>query len=129
MTLTKYEAIWMGVGFAGQLIFTARFVVQWAASEKKRESVVPVAFWWISLFGGLTLFTYALHKSDPPFILGQGMGLFVYVRNLMLVSKARRKAAKREARATAWLAHESIPAPHQKSTRDAQYRRRGDGVD
>ena len=73
MTLNRYEAIWMGVGFAGQLIFTARFVVQWAASERKKESVVPVAFWWISLFGGLTLFTYAIHRGDPPFILGQGM--------------------------------------------------------
>ena len=125
MTFMEYEAIWMGVGFAGQLIFTARFVVQWAASEKKKESVVPVAFWWISLFGGLTLFTYALHKSDPPFILGQGMGLFVYIRNLMLVSKARRGAAKREARTTAWLAHEAIPAPHQKATREARARRRG----
>ena len=119
MPLTRYETIWLAIGFAGQLIFTARFLVQWAASEKKRESVVPVAFWWISLFGGLTLLTYAIHRGDPPFILGQGMGLIVYVRNLMLVSKARRSAAKRQERASAWLSHEAIPAPHH-STRDRQ---------
>ena len=74
-----YETVWMGVGFLGQAIFTARFLVQWAASEKRRESVVPVAFWWISLFGGLTLLAYTVHKQDPPLILGQAMGLFVYV--------------------------------------------------
>ena len=116
MPLTRYETIWLAIGFAGQLIFTARFLVQWAASEKKRESVVPVAFWWISLFGGLTLLTYAIHKADPPFILGQAMGLVVYVRNLMLASKARRRAAGRLARAENWISHEAIPAPHLVST-------------
>ena len=116
MTVTSAEAVWMGVGFSGQLIFTARFLVQWAASEKKREPVVPSAFWWISLFGGLTLLTYAIHKADPPFILGQAMGLVVYVRNLMLASKARRRAAGRLARAENWISHEAIPAPHLVST-------------
>ena len=95
MTMPLYEKIWMGVGFAGQAIFTARFLVQWAVSERKRDSVVPVAFWWISLFGGLTLLTYAIHRKDPPIILGQAMGLVVYVRNLMLVSQSKRRAARR----------------------------------
>jgi len=112
MSLNSTEALWMAVGFGGQFIFTARFLVQWVASEKKREPVVPLAFWWISLFGGLTLFCYAIHKLDPPFILGQGMGLVVYIRNLMLAAKARRRAARRLARAQDWLSHPAIPAPH-----------------
>lgn len=124
MTLTTAEAVWMGVGFAGQFIFTARFLVQWAASERKREPVVPLSFWWISLFGGITLFTYAIHKLDPPFILGQGMGLVVYVRNLMLASKARLRAVRRLQRAEAWLSHDAIPAPHiAPTTQPAQFDR------
>ena len=93
--------LWMAVGFLGQAIFTARFLVQWVVSEKKRDSVVPVAFWWLSLFGGMTLLSYAISRRDPVIIVGQGMGLFVYVRNLMLVGKARRRAARREGRAPA----------------------------
>ena len=112
MSINTTEALWLTVGFGGQFIFTARFLVQWAASEKKREPVVPLAFWWISLFGGLTLFCYAVHQADPPFILGQGMGLVVYIRNLMLASKARRRAARRLAKTRAWLSHDALPAPH-----------------
>ena len=92
---------WLIVGFAGQAIFTARFLVQWVASEKKRDAVVPVAFWWLSMVGGLTLLSYAVHKQDPVIIVGQGLGVFIYVRNLMLVSKARRRAERR-----------AVPAPH-----------------
>ena len=95
MTLSTYEKIWLGIGFSGQALFTARFLVQWAVSEKKRDSVVPVAFWWLSLFGGLTLLSYACYRRDPVIIFGQATGLIVYVRNLMLVSKAKRRAAKR----------------------------------
>ena len=90
---------WLAVGFLGQALFSARFLVQWLASEKKRDSVVPVAFWWLSLLGGTALLSYAIFRRDPVIITGQGMGLFVYVRNLMLVSKARRRAARRVARA------------------------------
>ncbi len=99
--------LWMAVGFLGQAIFTARFLVQWVVSEKKRDSVVPVAFWWLSLFGGMTLLSYAISRRDPVIIVGQGMGLFVYVRNLMLVGKARRRADRREGRAPV----ESTPGP------------------
>ena len=81
-------AFWLTIGFLGQALFTARFLVQWLASEKKRESVVPVAFWWLSLLGGTALLSYAIFRRDPVIITGQGMGLFVYVRNLMLLSKA-----------------------------------------
>ena len=91
-------AFWLTVGFTGQFLFTARFAVQWAASEKKRDSIVPVAFWWLSLLGGSSLLSYAIHRRDPVIIVGQAMGLFVYVRNLMLVNKARRRCARRAAR-------------------------------
>src|SRR6187401_3475272 len=86
---------WLVVGFLGQFAFTARFLVQWIASEKKKDSVVPVAFWWLSLVGGSILLAYAIHQRDPVIIVGQGMGLVVYARNLMLVERARQRAAKR----------------------------------
>jgi lipid-A-disaccharide synthase-like uncharacterized protein len=91
-------ALWLAVGFLGQLFFTARFLIQWAVSEKERDSVVPVAFWWLSLLGGGTLLSYAIHRRDPVIIVGQAIGLFVYVRNLMLVRKARRRSARRALR-------------------------------
>ncbi|MCZ2501139.1 hypothetical protein GN316_31640, partial [Xylophilus sp. Kf1] len=69
------------------------FVIQWLASERMRRSVVPHAFWWFSLAGGVTLLAYALWRGDPVFVLGQGLGLFVYLRNLMLIRKHRRTAA------------------------------------
>jgi lipid-A-disaccharide synthase-like uncharacterized protein len=87
--------LWLAIGFAGQALFTARFLVQWIVSERKRDSVVPVAFWWLSLLGGLTLLSYASYRQDPVIIVGQGMGLIVYARNLMLVGKAKRRAARR----------------------------------
>ena len=89
---------WIKIGFLGQAVFTARFLVQWVASEKKRASVVPVAFWWLSLTGGLILLSYAIHRKDPVIIAGQAMGLVVYARNLMLVEAARRREARRQSR-------------------------------
>jgi lipid-A-disaccharide synthase-like uncharacterized protein len=91
--------LWLIIGFTGQALFTARFLVQWIASERKRDSIVPVAFWWFSLLGGLTLLSYASYRQDPVIIVGQGMGLVVYTRNLMLVGKAKRRAARRRHRA------------------------------
>src|SRR3954452_16307331 len=90
--------LWLIIGFAGQALFTARFLVQWIASERKRDSVVPVAFWWLSLLGGLTLLSYASYKQDPVIIVGQGMGLVVYARNLMLTGKAKRRSGRRTRR-------------------------------
>jgi lipid-A-disaccharide synthase-like uncharacterized protein len=84
-------ACWQLVGFVGQGVFTARFLVQWAASEKKGNSVVPIAFWWLSLVGGFSLLVYAVYRQDPVFIVGQGMGMVVYVRNLMLVASHRKR--------------------------------------
>jgi len=82
---------WLTVGFLGQALFTARFLVQWVASERKRDSVVPVAFWWLSLLGGAALLSYAIFRRDLVIITGQGMGLIVYTRNLLLLGKARRR--------------------------------------
>ena len=82
---------WQIVGFVGQGIFTTRFLIQWVASEKKRDSVVPVAFWWLSLVGGVNLLIYAIHREDPVFIVGQSMGMVVYVRNLMLVARKKER--------------------------------------
>ncbi|MBF5079193.1 MULTISPECIES: lipid-A-disaccharide synthase N-terminal domain-containing protein [Paracoccus] len=87
------QTVWLGIGFLGQALFSARFVIQWLASERMRRSVVPHAFWWFSLAGGVTLLAYALWRGDPVFVLGQGLGLFVYLRNLMLIRKHRRTAA------------------------------------
>jgi lipid-A-disaccharide synthase-like uncharacterized protein len=87
---------WLVIGFLGQAVFTARFLVQWLASERERDSIVPVAFWWLSLAGGIILLSYALHRRDPVIIVGQGMGLFIYARNLMLIAKGRRRAAERK---------------------------------
>jgi lipid-A-disaccharide synthase-like uncharacterized protein len=92
---------WLIVGFMGQGLFTARFLVQWLVSEQKRNSVVPVAFWWFSLAGGVTLLAYALFRRDPVIVAGQGMGLVVYTRNLMLMRKARTRHGQTRGGATA----------------------------
>jgi lipid-A-disaccharide synthase-like uncharacterized protein len=83
-------SFWLTIGFVGQALFTARFLVQWAVSEKRRDAVVPVAFWWLSLLGGAALLAYALSRRDPVIVVGQVLGLFIYARNLMLIDKARR---------------------------------------
>jgi len=80
------------IGYVGQALFTMRFVVQWIASERARKSVIPVAFWFFSIGGGVTLFGYALFIQDPVFILGQGFGLFVYLRNLYFVYREKTAA-------------------------------------
>jgi lipid-A-disaccharide synthase-like uncharacterized protein len=81
------EQVWLGIGLLGQALFSARFIVQWIASERRRESVIPRQFWYFSLGGGLTLLLYAMYRRDPVFILGQGAGLFVYARNLYFIHK------------------------------------------
>lgn len=77
------------VGLAGQLVFTSRFVVQWVASERAKRSVMPVAFWWLSLGGASLLLVYAILRADPIFILGQSLGGFIYIRNLALIRRHR----------------------------------------
>jgi lipid-A-disaccharide synthase-like uncharacterized protein len=75
---------WIVLWFVAQGLFTMRFLVQWIASERQKKSVVPVAFWYLSVAGGGLLLVYAIYRKDPVFILGQATGLVVYVRNLML---------------------------------------------
>jgi lipid-A-disaccharide synthase-like uncharacterized protein len=84
--------IWVAIGFLGQALFTSRFLVQWIASERRGESIIPLAFWWLSLAGGLTLLSYAIWRQDPVFIVGQATGLVVYTRNLVLIGRKRRGA-------------------------------------
>lgn len=81
--------IWLIIGLIGQGIFSARFIVQWLVSEKEKRSVIPVAFWHLSLLGGITLLFYAIYKQDPVFILGQSTGVFIYARNLFLIYRER----------------------------------------
>ena len=86
---------WVLLGFVAQFFFTMRFVVQWIASERARDSVVPVAFWFFSVGGGVLLLIYALYRKDPVFIAGQGFGLFVYLRNLyFILTKKKQPAAE-----------------------------------
>jgi lipid-A-disaccharide synthase-like uncharacterized protein len=87
------ELWWVIFGLLAQLMFTGRFIVQWIASERQRDSVVPVAFWYFSLAGGLMLFSYAVYRHDPVFILGQSLGVFIYSRNLWLIHAKRRREA------------------------------------
>ena len=81
------EQVWVGVGLLGQALFSARFIVQWIASERRRQSVVPRQFWYLSLVGALITLTYAVHRRDPVFILGYAPGLFIYARNIYFIHR------------------------------------------
>jgi lipid-A-disaccharide synthase-like uncharacterized protein len=83
---------WVLLGYAGQVLFGMRFIVQWLASERAGRSVMPVAFWFFSIGGGVLLLVYALYIRDPVFIIGQGLGLFVYLRNLHFIFRERKPA-------------------------------------
>jgi lipid-A-disaccharide synthase-like uncharacterized protein len=83
------EYLWLVIGLLGQGIFSARFIVQWLVSEREKRSIIPVAFWYLSLFGGITLLIYSIYKQDPVFILGQSTGVFIYLRNLYLIHRER----------------------------------------
>lgn len=87
------ELLWVIFGLAAQLMFTARFLLQWIASERAKDSVMPVAFWYFSLAGGVMLLAYALYRADPVFILGQALGVVIYARNLWLIYAKRRREA------------------------------------
>jgi lipid-A-disaccharide synthase-like uncharacterized protein len=81
------EQVWVAIGLVGQALFSARFLWQWIASEKKKQSVVPPGFWYLSLAGALTTLSYAIHRRDPVFILGYTPGLFIYARNLYFIHR------------------------------------------
>ena len=81
---------WLVIGFIGQIAFGARFVIQWLVSEKKKESTIPFAFGYCSIAGSVILLTYAIHRKDPVFILGQSLGTIIYIRNLILIDRKKR---------------------------------------
>lgn len=90
---TRAELIWVILGLGAQLLFSMRFIIQWIASEREKRSVVPEAFWWFSILGGVTLLAYAIHRKDPVFIMGQSIGVVIYLRNLWLVYAEKRAAS------------------------------------
>ena len=92
----KIDTAWLIIGFVGQAAFGLRFLVQWLHSERHGRSLIPIAFWYFSLVGGVILFSYALHRRDPVFILGQCTGVFIYSRNLQLVYRERRQKVNAE---------------------------------
>ncbi len=93
------DILWVVIGFIGQAMFSARFMVQWIASERARKSVIPRAFWFFSVAGGVVLLAYAVYRRDPVFIVGQGAGLLIYGRNIYFIMREKRtqeKASKPE---------------------------------
>jgi len=86
------ELVWLLIGFAAQLMFSMRFIVQWIASERAQQSIVPEIFWYFSFAGGLMLFAYALYRVDPVFILGQGTGLLIYARNIHFIWREKTRS-------------------------------------
>jgi lipid-A-disaccharide synthase-like uncharacterized protein len=92
------DHVWLTIGFLGQALFSARFLVQWIASERRKQSVVPTHFWYFSVAGGITLLVYAIYRADPVFILGQAAGLVVYARNLWFIHKGPAHAVEADVR-------------------------------
>lgn len=90
------ETYWLVLGFIGQGCFFMRFLIQWIASEGKKQSVIPVAFWYFSLAGASIVLIYAIHRRDPVFIIGQTTGFFIYLRNLHFIHRERRSGAGSE---------------------------------
>ena len=85
------ETIMIVIGFGGQALFATRFIIQWLSSENAGRSVIPVAFWYFSISGGLVLLTYAIWRQDPVIIAGQSVGIFIYGRNLYFISKEKKQ--------------------------------------
>jgi lipid-A-disaccharide synthase-like uncharacterized protein len=85
------DIFWLILGFAAQGLFSARFLVQWIASERAGMSIVPISFWFLSIMGGILLLCYAIWRRDPVFILGQATGVCIYARNLVLIWKSKTK--------------------------------------
>jgi lipid-A-disaccharide synthase-like uncharacterized protein len=83
---------WAMLGFVAQFLFMMRFMVQWLASERAKKSVLPVAFWFFSIGGGVLLLIYSIQRKDPVFIAGQALGLVIYTRNLWLIAQERRRS-------------------------------------
>ena len=89
--MTLFEIIFLIIGFIGQGLFASRFIVQWLYSERKKESSIPISFWYLSIFGGIGLLIYAISRKDPVIITGQLFGIMIYTRNLILIYKKNEK--------------------------------------
>ena len=87
--LSNLEIFFLIIGFLGQGLFASRFIYQWIYSEKLGKSVIPIGFWYLSIFGGLGLLSYAIFRKDPVIISGQAFGIFIYLRNLILIYKGK----------------------------------------
>ncbi len=96
-TTVSIEQFWLSIGFLGQAFFSMRIIVQWLASERRKESVIPIAFWFFSIAGGVTLFAYALHRRDPVFMIGEATGTLIYLRNLYLIWRKYRAVVRADA--------------------------------
>ncbi len=90
--LSAHLTLWTLIGLFGQGLFMMRFLVQWIASERAKQSVMPEIFWYFSLGGGVIVLIYALHQQDPVFILGQGLGVLIYLRNIYFIIKRKQAA-------------------------------------
>ena len=88
-SLSVYEIVFLTIGFTGQALFASRFLVQWIYSERMGKSSIPILFWYLSIFGGIGLLTYAIFRKDPVIILGQAFGIIIYLRNLVLIYKRK----------------------------------------
>jgi lipid-A-disaccharide synthase-like uncharacterized protein len=91
--LMTHINFWVILGFIGQTMFGSRFFIQWIVSEKRGESTIPEIFWYLSMAGSAILFSYAIYRRDPVFIMGQCSGIFIYTRNIMLIYKKKRLLA------------------------------------
>jgi lipid-A-disaccharide synthase-like uncharacterized protein len=91
---TWVNLTWIAIGFFGQLLFSGRMFLQWLVSERRRQSVITESFWWFSLLGAVALFSYSVWRQDPVFIVGQASGIVIYARNLRLIHKQKRRAAR-----------------------------------
>ena len=88
-SLSNFEIVFLIIGFTGQALFASRFIVQWVYSERKGESSIPLIFWYLSILGGIGLLIYAIFRKDPVIITGQSFGIFIYLRNLILIYKKK----------------------------------------
>ncbi len=89
LQLSNTEIIFLIIGFTGQGLFASRFIYQWIYSERKGKSLIPIGFWYLSILGGFGLLIYAIFRKDPVIILGQTFGIFIYLRNLILIYKKK----------------------------------------
>ena len=88
-SLSNYEMLLLIIGFTGQALFASRFIYQWIYSERKGESIIPIGFWYLSILGGIGLLTYAILRKDPVIRSGQTFGIFIYLRNIILIYRKK----------------------------------------